>query len=363
MYTIFCIVVTGSELFPNGTGALCTWAEANPHKGDSYIKLQLVGGTTTDYKISTLIFNYRDTVNFASVSTIEEFIALYPNNKTELYLKILSDGKCIVDAAEGRTIDESKFWTGVIDGEIVYPVTESGFYCVYIASPVLVDVPVYKLLIQYNSCYGNLEYRGYLRYTCLKWIFAVLAVVIAILFKFSNFLTGEGVERLSSVEAVMNTLAMLVFISFVVMELFNFWRLFVVNNMHAPHERIKMKSVLSLLDHFSMSFHKVFRFYVALLFSMGLGVIYYYKEDVNYARFPSGLFWRTTAVPLVGGIITFLIVTRGYWPSTISFLSRTIKIQPNLVLFILYSNIFTIRVIYLIWAASVTKPAIDRKID
>lgn len=127
---VFAIELT---ILTNEIGAICKWVQAKPNNGDSYAKL-LVDETVADYQIPGLIFNYQDIASFATVVPFENFTNLYSKNKTELYPTILgSDGKLVIDSADGDSVDELKFWTGIINRENTFPVSESEFYCVYIA--------------------------------------------------------------------------------------------------------------------------------------------------------------------------------------------------------------------------------------
>lgn len=111
---MFAIELT---ILTNEIGAICKWVQAKPNNGDSYAKL-LVDETVADYQIPGLIFNYQDIASFATVVPFENFTNLYSKNKTELYPTILgSDGKLVIDSADGDSVDELKFWTGIINRE------------------------------------------------------------------------------------------------------------------------------------------------------------------------------------------------------------------------------------------------------
>lgn len=69
---------------------------------------------------------------------------------------------------------------------------------------------------------------------------------------------------------------------------------------------------------------------------MGLGVIYYYKEYINYGKFPLVWFWMTSGLLFVDAIIRLLIISTQYWPSTFSVLSRLFIIETMRVLIILW---------------------------
>lgn len=321
LYITSSVVATKQTILTGENGAICRWIQAKANNDNSYVRL-FVNETVVDYEISGLIFNYKNIVNFASVPTIENFTDLYPTNKTELYSTMLGgDGKFIDDAAKDHSIDTLRFWSGVIDKEIIFPVSESGTYCVYIA-PDPVKAPDFELPVHFKNYYGNLRYSSYLYYTSLKWIFIILFATIAAIFKFLKDLSAGGSQSLSSVNAAMNTLVMLTFVPFVLMKLFDFCYLFVQNSVFAPYQGSSIESFLSFLSLLISMLDALFQFYVALLFSMGLGAIYYYKSDANYRGFLPEWSRIATKFPLASAFIISL--THSYFERliTISFLEH-----------------------------------------
>lgn len=328
LYTVSSIVATKPTILTGKNDAICRRVQAKANNNNSYVRL-FVNETVADYKISGLIFNYKDILNFTSVPAIENFTDLYPTNKTKLYSTILGgDGRFIVDAAEDHSVDTLRFWSGIIDKEIIFPVSESGTYCVYIA-PDPVKALDFELPVHFKNYYGNLRYSSYLYYTSLKWIFIILFATIAAIFKFLKDLGAGGSQSLSSVKTAINTLVMLTFVPFVLMKLFDFCHLFVQNSVFAPYQGSSIESFLSFLSLLISMFDALFQFYVALLFSMGLGAIYYYKSDPNYREFLPEWSQMATKFPLASAYIVWLTPVLLGRPITISLFGTSKTILPE----------------------------------
>lgn len=325
---VLLLVVTGvcaTELtiLTGDNGAICRWVQAKPNNDDSYIKL-LVDETTAEYKIPGLIFNYEDIVNFALVPIVENFTDLYPTNKSELYPKMLdADGQFVVDAADGHSVDTLGFWNGVIDKEIIFPVADSGIYCVYIA-PDPIKVSDFELPVHFQSFYGNLDYSDYLSYKILQWNFIVLVASIAALQYFLRVKDTKGSRGLTPVEAVSNTLILLTLIPYIVEFLLVLLNLFIQNNLVAPYQKTSFITIFRHICYFVMRICSVFDMYVALLFSMGLGVIYYYNDDApNYRKFPLDWFKIATSFLLAHVLLTFLLDLFMEWGGTVTSIGTT----------------------------------------
>ncbi|KAI5949486.1 hypothetical protein KGF57_004696 [Candida theae] len=311
-------------------GSICQWVRAKPNNDDSYIRLP-VNKTVADYRISGLIFKYYDIANFASIPTVENFTDLYPQNKTDLYTGMLgSDGKFNVNASEGYTVENLHFWSGVIDKEITFPVLDSGFYCVYIAPDANKDTD-FKLPVHFRNYHGNLDYATYVYYTIVKWIFAILAVTGAAIFKFHKSSDSKGPQKLSSVEAVINTYVLLTFIPFMLWELSDFCTLYAKNNVFLPYEISSNKSVFLLVCFVFITLNEAFQSYATLLYAMGLGVIYYYREVASYKKFPPEMLRLATALLLVDGAIRLSLLGVKDWPGSISFMGASITVPAKLV--------------------------------
>lgn len=285
-------------------GAFCVWVEAKHHYGDSFVRL-LVNETVQSYKVPGLIIKSQDIGNFSSVPTFEDFYRLYRNNRTELYSKILgSDGRFNVDASERHSIDELKFWSGIIDKEITFSVTESGVYCVYIA-PDPTKIPNFKLPIHIRNYYGELSYYIYPYYTAMKWFFSVLVASVAILFYFQR---AKVAHKLTPVKAITNTFVLMTFVPFTVDLSLEVMNLFIENSVPSLSANKAFVSILERVIFFAVKSREVLDMYVALLFSMGLGVIYYYHDEAqNYRKFPQDWFKIATAFLLVHMLLALLL--------------------------------------------------------
>lgn len=285
-------------------GAFCVWVEAKHHYGDSFVKL-LVNETVQSYKVPGLIIKSQDIGNFSSVPTFEDFYRLYRNNRTELYSKMLgSDGRFNIDASERHSIDELKFWSGIFDKEITFSVTESGVYCVYIA-PDPTKIPNFELPVHVMNYYGDLPYSIYPYYTAMKWFFSVLVASVAILLYFQR---AKVAHKLTPVKAITNTFVLMTFVPFTVDLSLEVLNLFIENSVPSLSENEALMSILGRVSFFAVKSREVLDMYVALLFSMGLGVIYYYNDDAqNYKKFPQDWFKIATAFLLVHMSLALLL--------------------------------------------------------
>ena len=295
---LFFVSVLGRNftVLTNDSGAICRRVQAKPNNDGSYVKL-LVNEIIADYKIPGLIFNYDDIVNFASVPIFENFTNLYPQNKTELYLKMLNDeGQFITDTVEGHSLDSLNFWSGIIDKEIIFPVVDSGMYCVYIA-PDPVNVPNFVLPVHFKKYYGNLNYAGYLYYNSLKWLLVLLVGIFAALMKLTKTKDAKGSQNLSSVKAITNTVVLLTLIPFTVEYTIYFIQLYLQNYLIEPYKSVSIMAISPFILELAANIHQAVDQYVALLFAMGLGVVYYYNDDSqSYRKFPRDLFLKTTVL-------------------------------------------------------------------
>ncbi|KAI5961138.1 hypothetical protein CANMA_003912 [Candida margitis] len=347
LFITSCVGAMRPTILTGNNGAICQWVQKRAdNDADSFVKL-IADESIVGYKIPALIFNYQDIANFSSVPTIETFTDLYRANKTDLYPRMLSEGVFNLDAAEGHSVNKSRFWSGIIDKEITFRVPVSGIYCVYIA-PDPMKVPDFELPIYFKNYYGNLDYAYYVHYTGLKWLIIVFAVLIVAMQKLVKVEDAKGAQSLSSVKAITNTLVYLTLISFIVVQLFQFFKLFMQNSVLLPYQKSSIGPIWQFVSLIANHFHDVFELYLGLLFSMGLGVTYYYTDVQNYREFPSDWLRKTIILFMAHCLIMFLRDLCLKWSYNIPFIGTARNISSDSIATVLdYTQI----PIYCIWYA------------
>lgn len=288
-------------------GVFCSPVQRTKNIDKAYVELR-ANKDVIDKKIPGLIFHYPDIVNFSSVPILEEFTQLYPNNKDHLYKKMLNDeGKFELDAAKGYSVDDLKYWSGVIDKDVKFAIPTSGIYCVYIA-PDQEKKTDFKLPVVFKNYYGNLNYVEYLIYSQLKYVIALAVVLFAALFNYIlRFKVGKDFQNMDSISVISKTIILLILAPFIVVYVFDWFVLLLRNNFERSDQKSFILSVLRFFSQFGDGLYNSFTSYAILLFSMGFGVIYYYNgNSQNYRLFPQESMKKITAFFFVNIVVLLL---------------------------------------------------------
>ncbi|KAG5419344.1 hypothetical protein I9W82_003111 [Candida metapsilosis] len=307
-------------------GVFCSPVERTKNIDKAYIELR-ANKDVIDKKIPGLIFHYPEIVNFSSVPILEVFTQLYANNKDHLYKQMLNDeGKFKLDAAEGYSVDDSKYWSGVIDKDVKFAIPTSGIYCVYIAPDQEKEFD-FKLPIVFKNYYGNLNYVEYLIYSQLKYVIALAIILFAALFNYIlRFKIGKDFQNMDSISVISKTIILLILAPFIAIYIFDWFVLLLRNNFETSCQKSFILSVLRFFSRFGDSVYNAFTSYAVLLFSMGFGVIYYHNgNSQHYRLFPQESMKKLTAFFFLNIIVLFFYALSLQGTST----SHLVGIQQN----------------------------------
>ncbi|KAI5961137.1 hypothetical protein CANMA_003911 [Candida margitis] len=288
-------------------GVFCSAVQRTENIEKAYVELR-ASQDVVDKKIPGLIFHYPEIVNFSSVPVLEVFTQLYPNNKDHLYKQMLNDeGKFKLDAAEGYSVDDSRFWSGVIDKDVKFDIPTSGIYCVYIAPDDAKEFD-FELPVVFKNYYGNLAYPEYLIYSQLKYVIGLAIVLFAALFNYIlRFKIGKDFQNMDSISVISKTIIFLILAPFIAIYIFDWFVLLLRNNFEGSHQKSFILSVLRFFAQFGDALYNAFTSFAVLLLSMGFGVIYYYNgNSQHYRLFPQESMKKITAFFFVNIIVLFL---------------------------------------------------------
>ncbi|KAG7193587.1 uncharacterized protein KQ657_000657 [Scheffersomyces spartinae] len=255
-----------------------------------------------DFKLPVLIFRATDIYNFSNVPSIHEYNQEYYANWADLH-DLVVDGdkfKLVVERGYPQEIDTSRLLNSfaVLDTEensntpqhvdVIFPVKETGLYCVYIAPPKegLVEL---KVPIRYQNSYGLLDFTGYCIYSQYKYLISLGIAIFGYLFYYIVKMVGKDYSSMNSL-SVMSKLTVFYLIPPIIMVHIIDWILLGVKNKHIASSidnkafdffEVVLRMVESL---FGVYFNAIF-----LLFAMGYGVIYYHNGSRKYRELPLAL--------------------------------------------------------------------------
>ncbi|KAI5949487.1 hypothetical protein KGF57_004697 [Candida theae] len=299
LFVVSCVLAARDQpsILTYKDGVFCSPVERNKNIDKAYVELHATK-EVIDKRIPGLIFHYPDIVNFSSVPILEVYTQLYANNKDHLYKQMLTDdGKFKLDAAEGYSVDDSKYWSGVIDKDIKFAVPTSGIYCVYVAPDQ--EKPFdFSLPIKFQNHFGNLNYTEYLIYSQLKYVIALAIVLFAALFNYIlRFKVGKDFQNMDSISVISKAIVFLILTPFIAVYIFDWFVLLLRNNFEASYQTSFVLSVLRFFSRLGDSLYNAFTSYAVLLFSMGYGVIYYHNgNSQHYRLFPQESMKKITAL-------------------------------------------------------------------
>lgn len=288
-------------------GVFCSPVERTGDIEKAYVELR-ANKDVIDKKIPGLIFHYPEIVNFSSVPILEIFTQLYPENKDHLYKQMLDgEGKFKLGAAEGYSVDDLKYWSGIIDKDVKFAIPTSGIYCVYIAPNQEKEFD-FKLPVVFRNYYGNLNYSEYLIYSQLKYVIALAIILFAALFNYIlRFKVGKDFQNMDSISVISKTIILLILAPFIAVYIFDWFVLLLRNNFEGSHQKSFVLSVLRFFSQFGDALYGAFTSYAVLLFSMGFGVIYYYNgNSQHYRLFPQESMKKITAFFFLNIIVLLL---------------------------------------------------------
>ncbi|CAD1808148.1 putative integral membrane protein [Candida parapsilosis] len=266
---------------------VCRYVHTSTNRPNgSYIRL-LADESISQYEIFGFIFPPEIILDY-HFPNVQKFFELYFTKKPDLYQEMMNkDGLFNVKKSGAHTEDELIFWSGVIDKEVLFPVPVSNIYCVYIVpnSEKKLD---FVLPVDFKQHYGNLSYPHYLYFATLKTILTIaLSLLATITYYVIIRKDWEAPKKISPVEAIAKTFVFWTLASFIVAFSIDFIQLLIENNFVATYQISQTVLALEPIAVLAKQFYVGLKSYLALLLSMGFGVLYYYNgKSVNYGNIP-----------------------------------------------------------------------------
>lgn len=232
-----------------------------------------------DWEMPYIVFNYAAFANLFLPSA-EEYADQYPSDKEALYAKVLDPKtkRFHIAFQEGTVAPEpSTFYSGAVDltGRHIFNPKSLGFYCVYVAPPVVDHVRDLGISLVFRNSHGSLPHYDYYVYRNVLFAavigFAQFCYLLHYIIKFkvlSDYSNFDSILIISKsvILYVLFPLLLTLFLQAFVMFLENFFLLSSALNWFF---NLANWGVLFVQDAFDTAWSAF-----VLLFAMGYGVMY-----------------------------------------------------------------------------------------
>lgn len=301
----------GTVLDLKNHGAVCGYVKYNAKsKKEAAVSLYIknIAGTDEskfdDLKIPTFIFRYLHIANFSNIPPIQKFDNEYRARFDKDAPKMpIADNKFELKLENGYTsIDEQKLYNDYVtpensDGsdskhvDVIFPVKEDGFYCVYIVPPTDIGLTNIQIPVKFSNSYGYLPYLRYVIYSQLKYGIIIALGLAALLFHaILKYRVGDDFKNLNNISLISKAVIFYVLIPRIMLWIFTSISEGLTNLFSPSDSPSRMLSLINLVDRWAIQALNIFESYCLLLFAMGYGVMYYQKgSSRNYRKFPTKL--------------------------------------------------------------------------
>lgn len=302
------------------SGAVCQLVTLKPSRPGT-ISL-LIGSVTSDkskdeiYKVPVLIFKFSDLRNFTNLGPAEAYNELYSqgkDGKIEVYNNLVNFKDLRFDLnlyKDYESIDEAEIYNGYVTTDktdkdhylIFFTPQRSGFYCVYVAPQVDLEISDLDIPIVFKSSTGYLNPIQYLVYS-LEKILAVLGIFLFgyLLNYILKFKIGQDFKNMNSISLISRGIIFYLLLPYIFLVICSVFVYFLQNNWYTSALAV-LVHLSSILFALSFLFEVVFRYFI-LLFSMGYGVIYYHKGNSrNYRVIPARLLNRAKWLLIINSV-------------------------------------------------------------
>lgn len=329
----------GTVLDLKNHGAVCGFVKYNPKsKKEAAVSLYIksIAGTDeskfNDLKIPTLIFRYLHIANFSNIPPIQKFDNEYRARFDKDAPKLpIADNKFELKLENGYTsIDEQKLYNDYVtpennDGsdskhvDVIFPVKEDGYYCVYIAPPTDIGLTDIQIPVKFSNSYGYLPYLRYVVYSQLKYgIIIALGLAALLLHAILKYRVGDDFKNLNNVSLISKAVIFYILVPRIMLWIFTSISEGLTNLFSPSDSPSRLLSLINLVDQWAIQTLNIFESYCLLLFVMGYGVMYYQKgSSRNYRKFPTKLSKLTTR--LLFGHVLVVTISLIYSEITASF--------------------------------------------
>lgn len=279
--------------------ARCSLMQKSKNKDDASIQFKIkraestggskFNGEKDDLKVPILVLPVHDLLNFTNVPTPDAYneMSFEEGSRKQVYSSLVDfeSKKFILKSEEGHSdINSNRIYNGYIStsGPNVVPISDSGFYCMYVAPPE--DITKLGITLYYKNSYGYLTYEENFDYSTAKLCIFVGIVMAGLMVHHIITRVGKDFSGLDNLSMITWVVVFYILLPDIGIKIMNFVLLFFKNNFPKAGF-FKSKMVFVLVEMGNMAYD-YFLLLCVLLFAMGYGVIYCSEGSQKYRKFP-----------------------------------------------------------------------------